>query len=58
MVMSMEIDDKRILVLPNITKNKSSRKIVESDHNPMFLKLNIPWNHLEKKEKERGLQSW
>ena len=41
----MHIDDKRINVLTKLTKTtKKQTKRVESDHNVIDTKLNIPWN--------------
>ena len=44
----MHIDDKRENVLTKLTKSKKGKqrhtKKVESDHNEMETKINIPWN--------------
>ena len=40
----MHIDDKRIDVLTRLTKTATKQKRVESDHNVIDTKFNVPWN--------------
>ena len=41
---SMVVDTERNFVLTKFTKKKEKCYITESDHNPMILDINIPWN--------------
>ena len=44
MVSKMDIDENRNTVLTKFSRNKGKTFIVESDHHPIKLELNIPWN--------------
>ena len=39
----MKIDEERNFVLTKYTSRLGVKKIVESDHNPMWCTFNIPW---------------
>ena len=42
--LSLLVDEERKYVLKRFYKKKDLTKVVKSDHNPLFLYLNIPWN--------------
>ena len=48
---SMAVDTERNFVLTKFTKKKEKCYITESDHNPMILDINIPWNSKMKKDR-------
>ena len=45
----MKIDDQRKLVLTKRTKVRGQVRVTESDHNPIYLEVNIPWEVKVKK---------
>ena len=51
--LSLLVDEERRYVLKRYYKKKEVAKVVKSDHNPLFLYLNIPWNmHVRNSRKE------
>ena len=48
---SMVIDTERNFVLTKYIKKKEKSYTVESDHNPMILDINIPWNSKIKEDR-------
>ena len=45
----MNVDDERKLILTKHTKVRGQVKVIESDHNPIYLEVNIPWEVKVKK---------
>ena len=48
---SMVVDTERNFVLTKYIKKKEKSYTVESDHNPMILDINIPWNSKIKEDR-------
>jgi hypothetical protein len=44
LVQSMKIDEARNLVLTKYSKRNGETVVCESDHNPMWLEIDIAWN--------------
>ena len=45
----MHVDEERTLVLTKHTKVKGQIKVIESDHSPLYLVVNLPWEVKVKK---------
>ena len=48
---SLLIDEEREYTLTRFYKHKNVTKVVKSDHNPLFLYLNVPWNKPIRKQR-------
>ena len=53
LIIKMEIDEKRIYSLTKFSNRRGDKMMKESDHNMMFLKININWNTSIEEKGER-----
>ena len=53
LVTKMTIDEDRKYCLTKFSTKTGSKSCKESDHNPLFLEINISWNSLYKEDKQR-----
>ena len=54
MIKEMIIDEDRKFVLTKYTSKKGEQKTVESDHNPMWCRFDIPWVTFVKSDRKIG----
>ena len=56
LLIGMQIDEERNYVLTKYTSRLGVKKIVESDHNPMWCTFNIPWLKTVKSDRKTAFK--